>query len=297
MDIFRARLASKTVMRTLQLVVAATLIGQLAFLTGCVSYVGSLAADTLSSAILNQDDPEIIQAGLPAYLLIVDGFIVENPDNAGMLSAGAQLFALYGSRFSTSDVHAADMTWKARRYGQRAVCLVHEPACQWQGMEYDKFVLELEGVDEDQVEYLYAYAVSWLSNLEATSSDWIAVAELPWVQAAMERVVALDEAHDNGGIHVYLGILYALRPPALGGQPALAQKHFERSIALTEGSDLSAKVEYARRYARMIFDKDLHDRLLVEVLESPVDVPGRTLFNVLAQRDAEELLESSEEYF
>ena len=47
----------------------------------------------------------------------------------------------------------------------------------------------------------------------------------------------------------------------------------------------------------MIFDKDLHDRLLVEVLESPVDVPGRTLFNVLAQRDAEELLESSEEYF
>ena len=297
MDIFRARLASKTVMRTLQLVVAATLIGQLAFLTGCVSYVGSLAADTLSSAILNQDDPEIIQAGLPAYLLIVDGFIVENPDNAGMLSAGAQLFALYGSRFSTSDVHAADMTWKARRYGQRAVCLVHEPACQWQGMEYDQFVLELEGVDEDQVEYLYAYAVSWLSNLEATSSDWIAVAELPWVQAAMERVVALDEAHDNGGIHVYLGILYALRPSALGGQPALAQKHFERSIALTEGSDLSAKVEYARRYARMIFDKDLHDRLLVEVLESPVDVPGRTLFNVLAQRDAEELLESSEEYF
>ena len=83
----------------------------------------------------------------------------------------------------------------------------------------------------------------------------------------------------------------------MGGQPALAQKHFERSIALTEGSDLSAKVEYARRYARMIFDKDLHDRLLVEVLESPVDVPGRTLFNVLAQRDAEELLESSEEYF
>ena len=297
MDIFRARLASKAVMRTLRLVVVANVIGQLAFLTGCVSYVGSLAADTLSSAILNQDDPVIIQAGLPAYLLIVDGFIVENPDNAGILSAGAQLFALYGSRFPTSDEHAADMTWKARRYGQRAVCLVHKPACQWQGMAYEQFVLELENIDENQVEYLYSYAVSWLSNLEATSSDWIAVAELPWVQAAMERVVALDEAHDNGGIHVYLGILYALRPPALGGQPELAQKHFERSIVLTEGSDLSAKVEYARRYARMIFNKELHDRLLTEVLESPVDVPGRTLFNVLAQRDAEELLESSEEYF
>ncbi len=214
-----------------------------------------------------------------------------------MLSAGAQLFALYGSRFARDEEHAAAMTWKARRYGQRAICLVHEPACQWEGMDYDRFILELEDIEERQVEYLYAYAVSWLSHLDATSSDWSAVAELPWVQAAMERVLALDETYDNGGIHVYLGILYALRPPALGGQPDVAKGHFERSIALSEGTDLSAKVEYARRYARMMFDQELHDRLLTEVLEAPVEVPGRTLFNVLAQQDAAVLLESSQEYF
>ena len=284
-------------MRALRLVAMGTIAGVLAFLAGCVSYVGSLAADTLSSAILNQNDPVIIQAGLPAYLLIVDGFIVENPNSADTLSTGAKLFALYGSRFPTSEAHAANITRKARNYGQRAVCLIHEPACQWQGMGYEQFVLELEGIDKNQVEYLYAYAVSWLSHLEATSSDWSAVAELPWVQAAMERVLVLDEAHDNGGIHVYLGILYALRPPVLGGQPNLAQKHFERSIVLTDGSDLSAKVEYARRYARMMFDRELHDRLLTEVLQASVEVPGRTLFNVLAQQDAKELLESSAEYF
>ena len=277
---------------------AAILVGvALAFAGGCVSYVGGLAADTLSSAILNQDDPLVVQSGLPAYLLIVDGFIVQNPERAGMLSAGAQLFALYGSRFARDEEHAAAMTWKARRYGQRAICLVHEPACQWEGMDYDRFILELEGIEERQVEYLYAYAVSWLSHLDATSSDWSAVAELPWVQAAMERVLALDETYDNGGIHVYLGILYALRPPALGGQPDVAKGHFERSIALSGGTDLSAKVEYARRYARMMFDQELHDRLLTEVLEAPVEVPGRTLFNVLAQQDAAVLLESSQEYF
>ena len=276
---------------------AVLLVGALSFVGGCVSYVGGLAADTLSSAILNQDDPLVVQSGLPAYLLIVDGFIAQNPGRAGMLSAGAQLFALYGSRFARDEEHAAAMTWKARRYGQRAVCLVHEPACEWEGMEYDQFVLELEGIEDRQVEYLYAYAVSWLSHLDATSSDWSAVAELPWVQAAMERVLALDETYDNGGIHVYLGILYALRPPALGGQPDVAKGHFERSIALSQGTDLSAKVEYARRYARMMFDQELHDRLLTEVLEAPVEVPGRTLFNVLAQQDAAVLLESSQEYF
>ena len=88
-----------------------------------------------------------------------------------------------------------------------------------------------------------------------------------------------------------------MRPPALGGKPEIARGHFERSIDLSRGTDLSAKVEYARRYARMMFDQDLHDRLLTEVIEAPVDVPGRTLFNVLAQQDAAALLESSQEYF
>ena len=136
-----------------------------------------------------------------------------------MLSAGAQLFALYGSRFAADEEHAGVLTAKARRYGQRAICLEHPPACEWAGMGYDQFVAELEGVDDQQVDSLYAYGLSWLSHLDATSSDWSAVAELPWVQATMERVLALDETYDNGGVHVYLGILYALRPPALGGQP------------------------------------------------------------------------------
>ncbi len=266
-------------------------------LGGCVSYVGGLAADTLSAGILNQDDPAVVESGLPAYLLLIDGLISENPQQAGVMSAGAELFALYGSRFVTDPERSAAMTAKARRYGEQSICLVHAPACDWDGMGYDEFVAELEMIGRRQVQYLYAYAASWLSHLDATSSDWSAIGELPWVQAAMERVLALDETHDNGGIHVYLGILYSLRPPALGGRLDLAQEHFNRSIALSEGRDLSAKVEYARRYARMLFDRELHDRLLAEVLESPVEEPGRTLFNVLAQQDAVGLLATSGDYF
>ena len=266
-------------------------------LGGCVSYVGGLAADTLSAGVLNQDDPAVVESGLPAYLLLIDGLISENPQQAGVMSAGAELFALYGSRFVTDPERSAAMTAKARRYGEQSICLVHAPACDWDGMGYDEFVAELETIGRRQVQYLYAYAASWLSHLDATSSDWSAIGELPWVQAAMERVLALDETHDNGGIHVYLGILYSLRPPALGGRLDLAQEHFNRSIALSEGRDLSAKVEYARRYARMLFDRELHDRLLAEVLESPVEEPGRTLFNVLAQQDAVGLLATSGDYF
>jgi len=136
-----------------------------------------------------------------------------------------------------------------------------------------------------------------LSQLDATSEDWTAVAELPRVQAALERALAMDETYESGALHAYLGILNALRPPALGGKPDEARAHFERALELSGGRDLSIKVEYARRYARLVFDQELHDRLLTDVVNAPTDAPRYTLFNVLAKQEAQSLLATSKEYF
>jgi hypothetical protein len=264
--------------------------------TGCSSLIGGKAAETLAAAILNQDDPVLVESGVPAYLLLLDGLISQSPDSVALLSAGAQLFALYGSRFAPPE-RAVTLTAKARRYGERAICLAHEPACQWRGAAYERIAEELEGVDDKDIGPLYSYAVSWLSYLDATSEDWTAVAELPWVEAVLARALALDETYENGALHGYLGILNSLRPPALGGKPDLARQHFERALALSGGRDLSIKVEYARRYARLVFDQELHDRLLTEVLDAPADAPLYTLFNVLAKQEAQTLLATSKEYF
>lgn len=264
---------------------------------GCANLIGTIAGDTLSAAILNQDDPMLVESGVPAYLLLVDGLISQNPDNANLLAAGSQIFALYGSRFANDGAHAIVLTDKARRYGARAMCATHEPACDWDGLDYDTFVSQLSEVTGKKVDYLYSFAIGWLSNLQATSEDWAAVAELPWVEAALERTLMLDESYEQGALHGYLGILNALRPPALGGKPEVARAHFERAIELSDGRDLSLKVEYARLYARMLFDQELHDRLLTEVIEAPTEAPGYTLFNALAKQEAHILLASSPEYF
>ena len=266
-------------------------------LGGCASLLGSMAADTLASSILNQRDPALIESGVPTYLLLVDGFIHESPESENLLAAGAQIYALYGSRFAVDRAAALRMTGKAREYGRRSLCVAHEPACAWDGLAYNDFVAELAGLRDKEIDYLYAYALGWLSYLDATSEDLSAVAELPWVEAAMERALALDETYEQGAVHAWLGILKALRPPALGGEPEAARAHFERALELSGGRDLSVKVEYARRYGRLMYDQELHDRLLREVLEAPVEREGYTLFNVLAQRDAEALLASSAEYF
>jgi hypothetical protein len=83
----------------------------------------------------------------------------------------------------------------------------------------------------------------------------------------------------------------------MGGRPDEARDHFEQAIELSGGRDLSAKVEYARGYARMLYDRELHDRLLAEVLEADPYAEGLTLSNVLAQDDARALLQDADDYF
>jgi hypothetical protein len=75
------------------------------------------------------------------------------------------------------------------------------------------------------------------------------------------------------------------------------KEYFERAIELTEGRDLSAKVEFARGYARTLYERELHDQLLNEVMAADPEMPGLTLTNVLAQRDAADLLATADDYF
>ncbi len=118
---------------------------------------------------------------------------------------------------------------------------------------------------------------------------------MPKVELLLERVTAVDPGFEQGRAQLYLAILRSLIPPSLGGKPERARVHFEQAIAYSEDRDLIAKVEYARYYARMVFDQALHDRLLQEVLAADPEQPGLTLSNVLAQRQARELL--ADEYF
>ena len=52
----------------------------------------------------------------------------------------------------------------------------------------------------------------------------------------------------------------------------------------------------ANQYARLIFDRELHDRLLQEVLAADVQAPGLTLMNTVAQ-ERPNSTDSADDYF
>ncbi len=260
------------------------------------SSTGKLAGD-LSSAVLNQDDLQTVQEGAPAYLLLLDGMLAGDPKNEQLLITAARLYGAYASIFVTEPDRARRLTEKARNYAVRAVCLNNETLCRSWQRPYDDFAAALATLKAADAPVLYAFAATWASWIQTHSDDWSALADLPKVEAAMRRVVALDESYDNGGAHLYLGVLNTLRPAALGGKPEEGQTHFRRAIELSQGRNLMAKVQYAEKYARLAFDRKLHDRLLQEVMAADAVQPGLTLINTLAKQQAQKLLASAKDYF
>lgn len=267
---------------------------------GCAALVGSAVgglADGVSSAILNQDDLETVRDGAPAYLLLVDGLIERDPGNAELLLAGASLYGAYASAFVDEPERARRMAERSRSYGQGALCRCCRDLCAAVDRPYREFEPLLRSVRRRDVPALYGFATAWAGWVQVNSDDWGAVAEVPKIEAALERVVQLDETYQGGSAHLYLGVLATLLPESMGGQTEQGRRHFERGIELSRGRDLMAKVLYARHYARLVFDRELHDRLLREVLAADPVAPRLTLSNTLAQEEARRLLESADDYF
>lgn len=269
-------------------------------LSGCATIQGAAAgrmSDSLSAAILDQEDPDLVRDGLPAYLILMDALVKSDPEDARQLGAAAQLYAAYGIAFAEDAQRSAILTARARGYGQRALCAADRHACRLDEREFDAYAAVLDRLDRGDADALYSYCVGSLAYIRGHSSDWIALAALPKVERALQRLLSLPDIPNAANVNTYLGVLSTLRPEALGGRPAQGRAYFEKAIEISGGRDLAAKVEYARSYARLVYDRELHDRLLNEVVAAPLQHDGLTLFNALAQRQARDLLASADDYF
>jgi hypothetical protein len=292
-----------TLRRPMSRFAAATLLA--AGLAGCASLVSSAGdrlASQLGSAVLNSDDPATVRDGLPAYLLLIDGLVADDGQGdkgkASLLFAAAELNGAYAGNFTGTDRdRARRLAAKALAYAKRGTCAQDAVLCRALDQDISGFEAAVAAAPARDVAGLYALAAAWAGFLQANSDDWGAIADLPKVEALLVRVTAIEPGHARGMARVYLGVLNSLRPEAIGGKPELGRQHFEAAIAQSGGRNLYAKTLLAEYYARLVFDQELHDRLLVEVLAADPREPGFTLMNVLAQERAKALVESGKDYF
>jgi len=217
---------------------------------GCASIVNKASqhlADNLTAGILDQDDVATAQEGIPAWLLLIDGLIQGNPQDVGLLTAGARLYSAYSGGFLTDPPRAQHMSTHGFEYARRATCIDLPALCKQIYAPFEAFQIEVAKTRSSDVALLY--------------------------------------------------VLATLRPASLGGKPEEGKADFEKALALSGGQNQMVRVLYARHYARLVFDKDLHDKLLNEAIAADPHAPGLTLINVLAQAQARQLLESGKDYF
>lgn len=270
----------------------------------CISACGQLLsnarqefADNLSATILSFDDPETIKKAVPAYLILISSMIKGDPENADLLESGAKLYGSYASGFADTAESKKALADYAFDYASRAMCIQNQRFCDIEKMSYFEFEKLLASIKKPEAEHLFVFVSSWAGDIEANSSDWNAIAELPKVKAGLQRVLDLDETVGNGNAHLYMAVMDSLLPPTLGGKPELAKEHFDRAIEISKGHNLMAKVLYAEKYARMMFDRKLHDELLQQVIDADVGPQDQILINTLAKQKAAQLLSDADDYF
>ena len=273
----------------------------LVVISGCSPIVNNVTdnlASNLTAAVLNQTDPKIVSDGAPAYLLLLDSFIEGSPANPNVLSAAADLYASYTGIFVEDDNRSKILSERALNYSKQALCLIYKSSCQWDSYSYDDYVSDLKNIKPKYSDFILTYSVSSLVYIRAHSEDWNAIARLPHIEASLEHYLKISENEANfDSVYTYLGILSTLRPPALGGDFEKGKMYFEKAIDFSGGENLSAKVEYAIGYARPLYDRGLHDQLLNEVIASNPLKENYTLINVLAINQAQNLIETADDYF
>lgn len=253
--------------------------------------------DSLPRGVMNNDDLQLVEQGLPAYLLMMDGFIINWPEREGLLRSGASLYSAYAGLFVDDDERARKLTDRALDYALRGACAEHEQLCDARSLSVPELEKVVADMDTADVPVLYNLGTTWAGYIQERSSDWNAIGSLGRVHVLLERSVALDEGYKHGQGHMYLGVMNSFLPRSMGGEPDKAKRHFDKAIALSDGDNLLAKVLYAQHYARLVFDRQLHDRLLQEVLDADPHRDGLTLQNVYAQKQARTLLDESGNYF
>jgi len=275
-----------------------------AFATGCFSsqqIVAEKAPALFREVALSanrQSDVTLVRQGIPSYLMLIDGMIQSNPDNKDLLLAGAQAYAAYASVLEEDEQErAAHLNEKAKKYALQA--LESTPPFQDAlSKPMDVFQKRLEQTGKRDVPTLFWVANIWGGWIAGSTEGAEAMADLPWVEALIERVLRLDPGYYYGGAHLFKAVLSSARPEQFGGNLKKAEEHFQKAREYGQGKFLMTDVYYAQYYARQTLNRDLFVNTLKRVLESPANAePDLTLANTLAQRRAKKLLAQVDEFF
>ncbi|MCZ6674555.1 MAG: TRAP transporter TatT component family protein [Verrucomicrobia bacterium] len=275
-----------------------------------VNQFGNALAQT-GTTFTSDDDPELIAQALPFALKLMESVLAETPEHEGLLLATTKGYTQYSYAFVYLDavkirqddyfkarkmeLRSKKLFLRARDFGVRGL-EVRSPGFRDAFSSNPRAAVQTIGLKS--IGFLYWTAASWAGAITADKTDAYLMADLPKIDALVDRMVELDEGYDNGAIHSLL-ISYEMVRLAKEGEPEdRAYNHFQKAVDLSDGLDAGAYVSYATSVCvpterREEFIQSLNTALRID----PYIKPELTLSNLLMQEYAQWLLDHVDDYF
>jgi len=292
------------------------LAGLLLLLPGCS--IKRMAINRVADALAgggatfsSDDDPELVGAALPFSLKLMESLLAESPRHRGLLFATASGFTQYAYAFVQQEADEAEdqdlakaqamrararrLYLRARDYGLRGLETAHRgfaAGLQAQPIE------AVRAVGKADVPLLYWTATSWAAAISMSKDDPGLIAEIPQMEALIDRALVLDEAFDKGAIHSFLIAYEMARSGGLGDPAERSRQHLERALALSGGLLAGPLVSFAEAVCVQKQDLKEFDILLERALAIDPDAqPEMRLVNLIMQRRARWLMSKRDELF
>lgn len=254
--------------------------------------------EDVNDAIFRENDVNLVRAGLPGNMLMIEGMARSAPNNYYVLVMASRAFAGYGTLMEDKDPEQASSLYlKGRDYGMRAL---KQHSGFASALEEGKPLEEAVKLvnSKGYLDALLWTGVCWGQQINLNLNDPMVVVSAPDVKAIMGQVMTLDDSYFYGMAHIFFGSYYATLPSIFGGGKEMSKAEFDKAFKISDGKFLLAKVFYARFYAPLIVDKKLFERELNEVLEAPSGaLPEVALLNQIAKEKARIFLKNEKQYF
>ena len=267
-----------------------------------------MVAETLASSgdvFTRDDDLELVGDAIPFGLKLYESLLDSAPKNKDLLIATCSNFTQYGVAYLETEAlvlgeaqhhdevlhlnaRALKLYLRAKGYCERAM-EVRFPGIM-QKLPADP-AGALAKAEKKDVPLLYWMAASWGSAIALGVDRPDLVIDMPTVRALADRAIALDETWSRGTLHEMFVSLDSL-PPALGGNPDNARKHFTRAVELQKGLSPGPYVALALGVVVPAQDRAEYEKLLNEALAiDPAKDPSTRLVTLVQQRRARALLD------
>ena len=255
--------------------------------------------DSGMDSMNRETDLQLAKEAMPANLKLMEGMLIEDPNNRDLRLYAAQGF--YGYSYGFIELEDPE---RAGQLYRRCYTHAHK------ALSLAGFTADPETATTDELQAAAANtgkravpALFWTASclgkwIDVNRDDLSAVSGLGNAAVLMQRVLELEDDFYYGGAYMFFGVYYGGRSPMLGGNFVLSEQNFARAAEINDNKllivDLLA-AEYL--YRQQLNQTAFHDRL-VYILEAPEDLyPEMALVNGISKQRAAFLLEMENEWF